>query len=313
MTRLWSRRDTLALASVCAAAPLISPAAGKPAEDKDIAMRHARLAGVGPWGCQFQNIEPTRIIQSDLDLIVIDTSLGDRLATAKDIAAMKRHPAGKERIVIAYLSVGEAETYRSYWQPEWLRNPPAWLAKENPRWEGNYVVQFWDRAWQDILYGSDGAMFDGIIAAGFDGVFLDRVDVAMEWEGDFPDAPRQMSRLVKDLARYARRRRPEFIVIGQNAEPLLALPDYLSAIDAVSKECLLYGLSRDGVANKPDDIAWSLKRLRRARAKRPLPVFAIEYLDQDDAIADARQRLTEWGFKPFIANRALDRLPPDGR
>ena len=42
--------------------------------------------------------------------------------------------------MFAYLSLGEAEDYRFYWQPSWNSRKPAWLHGENPGWRGNYLV-----------------------------------------------------------------------------------------------------------------------------------------------------------------------------
>jgi len=89
--------------------------------------------------------------------------------------------AGKAgRKVLAYLSIGEAETYRPYWQAGWGANgdgtpdatAPSWLLWENPFWEANYVVRYRDPGWQNLIFAS----LDKIFAAGFDGVYLDIVD-----------------------------------------------------------------------------------------------------------------------------------------
>jgi endo-alpha-1,4-polygalactosaminidase (GH114 family) len=36
-------------------------------------------------------------------------------------------------LVIAYMSIGEAEDYRYYWKEEWKNNPPEWLGEETIR------------------------------------------------------------------------------------------------------------------------------------------------------------------------------------
>jgi cysteinyl-tRNA synthetase len=74
------------------------------------------------------------------------------------------------------MSVGEAETYRPYWQTAWEDAPPAWLAAKNEDWVGSYKVKYWTREWRALLYGSQSAYLDQILAAGFDGAFLDVVD-----------------------------------------------------------------------------------------------------------------------------------------
>ena len=79
-------------------------------------------------------------------------------------------------MIISYMSIGEAEDYRFYWQSDWEVGNPVWLDAENPNWKGNYKVRYWDKNWQAIIYGSDGAYLDKIISKGFDGVYLDIID-----------------------------------------------------------------------------------------------------------------------------------------
>ena len=47
------------------------------------------------------------------------------------------------KTVLCYLSIGEAESYRPYWQKSWKTEKPAFLLKENPNWAGNYRVKYW--------------------------------------------------------------------------------------------------------------------------------------------------------------------------
>jgi cysteinyl-tRNA synthetase len=83
---------------------------------------------------------------------------------------------GQRRIVLSYLSIGEAEDYRNYWNEEWYVEPPAWLRLENKDWKGNYEVLYWDKNWQNIIYGTPNSYCQQILNEGFDGVFLDKVD-----------------------------------------------------------------------------------------------------------------------------------------
>ena len=78
--------------------------------------------------------------------------------------------------MISYISIGEAEDYRYYWKNEWISNPPVWLAGENPDWEGNYKVRYWQKEWQNIIYGSESSYIYKIIITGFDGAYLDIID-----------------------------------------------------------------------------------------------------------------------------------------
>lgn len=114
--------------------------------------------------------------KTDYDLLIIDLFYGPAALTAEETASLKQKAGGGRRLVYAYMSVGEAETYRYYWQPQWSDDLPDWLAEANADWENNFKVKYWRPEWQAILYGSEEAYLDKIISAGFDGAFLDVMD-----------------------------------------------------------------------------------------------------------------------------------------
>ncbi len=115
----------------------------------------------------------TALAEAEHEMLIIDTGFsGDDLLTSEDVKRLKKNG----RPVLAYLSIGEAETYRPYWDPSWKQSPPPWLAEENPDWSGNIKVHYWEPAWQKIILGSPDAALDKILDAGFDGVYLDIID-----------------------------------------------------------------------------------------------------------------------------------------
>lgn len=124
----------------------------------------------------------TAVDSTNYDAVIIDAFYNDTLLTSSDVNALKTKPAGNSRLVIAYMSIGEAENYRYYWQSSWSASPPAWLDDENPDWEGNYKVRYWYSSWQDIIYGNDSSYLKKILDAGFDGVYLDIIDAFEYYE-----------------------------------------------------------------------------------------------------------------------------------
>lgn len=113
---------------------------------------------------------------SPADLLIIDLYYGAAPLTRREVARLQEKPQGGRRLVLAYLSVGEAADYRPYWQKHWAAKRPDWLAQPNPAWPDSYRVKYWSRPWRRILYGSADAYLDEIIDAGFDGAFLDVMD-----------------------------------------------------------------------------------------------------------------------------------------
>lgn len=116
------------------------------------------------------------INETDYDIFIIDLFYGDSSLTSGEVSSLRLKSNGGSRRVIAYMSIGEAEDYRYYWQSGWETNPPSWLAEENPNWQGNYKVRYWEKEWQDIIFGNDDSYLKKILDAGFDGVYLDIID-----------------------------------------------------------------------------------------------------------------------------------------
>lgn len=115
------------------------------------------------------------LAETDYDLFIIDLFCAEEILTPADLARLKTKNNGGRRLVICYMSIGEAEDYRWYWKDTWNKNPPAFMCPENPEWEGNYKVKYWYPSWQEIICGKDGYL-SKIVNAGFDGVYLDIID-----------------------------------------------------------------------------------------------------------------------------------------
>lgn len=119
---------------------------------------------------------------TDFDLLIIDAYFHDSLLTYTDIQTLGNKASGGSRIVLAYMSIGEAENYRYYWKNDWNTAPPEWLGEENPDWPGNFRVEYWNPHWQDIIFGNDSSYTKKIVDAGFDGVYLDIIDAFEYYE-----------------------------------------------------------------------------------------------------------------------------------
>ncbi|MDF1512585.1 MAG: endo alpha-1,4 polygalactosaminidase [Anaerolineae bacterium] len=116
------------------------------------------------------------VSRTNYDLIIMDLFHEGQAYTSAELSKLKTKHNGGRRLVVAYVSIGQAEDYRFYWQANWRAGNPVWLDHEDPDWRGNFYVRYWESAWQNIIYGSVDAYIDRTMAAGFDGVYLDRVD-----------------------------------------------------------------------------------------------------------------------------------------
>jgi len=120
---------------------------------------------------------------TNYDALIMDLYFNDTAFTSAEITALKKKANGGTRQVISYMSIGEAENYRYYWQKAWKPGNPVWLDAVNPDWPGNYKVKYWNKDWQSIIYGNDTSYLKKILNAGFDGVYLDIIDAFEYYEG----------------------------------------------------------------------------------------------------------------------------------
>jgi len=309
---------------------------------------HPLLAGVDDWGYMLDGVDLEGLGATAYDLLVVDPTRDGSETTRfspAEIAALKNSPGGP-KIVLAYLSIGEAEDYRFYWgldhgQPgaDWKRRPPAWLGPENRGYPGNFKVHYWDPEWQAIIIHNPGghpvlgeleSALDRILAAGFDGVWLDIID-AFEFfgprgdggNGTRPQAAGDMALFVEALSRYARGVRPGFIVSPQNGatilsedlvHPLSAAEQqaYLDAVDALGVEDILFAGKRDeNNRYRPDLFRVPLIDRFRAAGKR---VLTIDYLTPRAAhfrqpdLDSFFQLAGERGWVPTSSRRNLDEV-----
>ncbi len=117
------------------------------------------------------------VTNTNYDLLIMDLYFNDgNIFSSSEIDELKNKHNGGKRLVICYMSIGEAEDYRYYWDNDWNNNKPTWLDEENPEWKGNYKVKYWQTEWKDIIFGNNESYLKKILDAGFNGVYLDIID-----------------------------------------------------------------------------------------------------------------------------------------
>jgi len=212
--------------------------------------RIARLAAVDHWlyliDVDLSADTVNEIADSAHDLVVLDfipsESANEDYAMAAVVGQLQT--AAHPKLVLAYIDIGQAEEYRSYWREGWEIGDPEWIVSGDPDgWEGNYPVAYWWDEWREIWLDPTDGLIPAVVNVGFDGIYLDWVEaydddnVIAAAENDGVNPVQEMVRWVADIAAAARAIEPSFIVIGQNAADLAVdSSDYRATIDAVSQE-----------------------------------------------------------------------------
>jgi len=274
----------------------------------------------------FAKTKPAAVAQlkeSGRDWIVLDAAFaGNTPWEQADLDAIRSGKAGRK--VVAYLSIGEAEDYRPYWQSEWVNNgkrtatAPVWLGIENSEWKGNYQVRYWNADWQKLMLTA----IDDTMARGFDGVYLDIVDGFETYEqgadGYLDDRMnpetkqtyrRDMVDWVKAIASRARAKNPAALVIPQNGSQLVADKDFVEVISAQGIEDLFTNGNKLQPASHTDEILGHLKILALANK----PVLLIEYPKTPERQALSKKLAKENDLVWLVTDRQLKTLGQSGR
>lgn len=260
---------------------------------------------------------------SGRDWVVLDMNFDDHTKWQRtDIEMIRSQQKGRK--VLAYISIGEAEDYRPYWQKEWVSknklttSAPHWLGIENPEWKGNYCVKYWNADWQKIML----AAMDDVMACGFDGVYLDKVDAFETFEQnghDFIDDRlnpetnqsyrRDMVEWVKTIAGHVRAKNAEALVIPQNGSQLVEHPDFLEDISAIGIEDLFTNGNKVQPKSHTNEVLENLKKM----ASDNKPILVIEYSKSPELQAITRKRSIEDGLVWLVTDRQLKTLGVSGR
>ncbi|HTK12083.1 MAG TPA: MJ1477/TM1410 family putative glycoside hydrolase [Ktedonobacteraceae bacterium] len=244
-----------------------------------------------------------QIAATNFELAVIDYSANNTVFSAQQITALRQ--ATCQRRVVAYLSIGEAESYRPYWQAGWQTGNPSWLGTPDVNWAKNYWVNYWDPAWQQTIYH----YLDAIIAAGFDGIYLDRVDAYQEHYAAGHE--NDMVNFVTNIAQYARTHSPlgdDFGIIVQNAEGLAVNhPDYVHLVTGIGREEVYVK-----AMNKPTSDAARARTEQRLdlfrQGSRGQLVLTVDYTDQADLVSEAYEQSQAKGYVPYATTVNLNHI-----
>lgn len=306
---------------------------------------------VTTWGYQLQGLlgaplDPAALAAAGHDLVVTDFARDGSEATRltpAEVALIKNGPGGRS-VAAAYLSIGEASDFRSFWDAGWTSNglasgillssAPDWLGPTNPDWPESCKVRYWDPEWQEIIYNDAGTgWLDQIVAQGFDAAYLDIVDAYYFWavearaadreagdpaRGDEAEAARRMIDFIVEMTAHARLANPDFFVILQNGEFILDALEgadpvreaaLLDAVGAIAVEDTYYRGARDENNRLAPD-ADKIAVLQRDFLGNGVAVLVVDYVSRPELATNLLRLAAEDGFIAFAApDRELDRLP----
>ncbi|MCA9395920.1 MAG: endo alpha-1,4 polygalactosaminidase, partial [Candidatus Omnitrophica bacterium] len=183
-----------------------------------------------------------------------------------------------------------------------------WVLEEKPDWKDNYIVDMRSEKWHDILLER---VIPEISAKGYRGLFLDTIDTASALYANDPDKYTGILNAPAEIIRKIKIRFPDLMLIPNNGLDLF--DSFGSDVDAVFF-FFLYGMPdfENGSYFRADqnDSDNKTKLLKSIRKKYSLPVFIVDYADENNrkTVLNFIKMNKKNKFKPYIAEKELSRM-----
>jgi uncharacterized protein (TIGR01370 family) len=208
--------------------------------------------------------------------------------------------------LLAYLSLGEVASHRSYFDAV---KAEGILLGENPNWRGTFFVDVRDPRWRQRVIGQ---LVPAMLASGFNGILLDTLDDPGALERADPERYRGMSAAAANLVRALRQAFPQMHLMVNRGYELM--PEIAPVIDCLLGESVYttYDAGRSRYLRVPEgDYQQQVALMKQARAWNPkLRLYSLDYWDPADGKEIRRIYRLERanGFAPYVATPGLDRI-----
>lgn len=259
---------------------------------------------VNNWAYYIRDVKLDVVIASPFEMVVIDRFVGKQQLTKQDVDRVKVQPNGKPRKVLAYLSVGQAESYRGYWNSQWNAKRPLWIGDEDHTWKGVYDIDdISNPEWWKIV----SAMLNQVLEDGYDGVVL--AGVHSYKQENTLTARKKMIDFVIRISQYLNKNNKQFAVLVQDNEELTTDNGYTAAIDGIIKQDLVHTWKSNGITGPKTPVTEFNKsvELLSAFRNKGKNVFVVEYVAGQQWAA-AKKLIDSNRFIGYSAPRQLNVL-----
>lgn len=252
------------------------------------------------WAAYYSDAATPRDL-AGFDLLVLDPDRHPPLAPLSD----------RGQLLLAYVSLTEVGAHRDFFPR--LEGAGA-LLEAHPHWKDARFIDIRNPQWAVMLVER---IVPQMLAAGFDGLFLDTLDDADLLEARDPKRFAGTKDAAIALVRTLRRHYPTIRLMVNRGYAVM--PGIARHVDFVLGESVQGSFDPDTRQyRRPDDsdVAWQVGKLEDAlRHNSRLRILTLDYWDPDDeagirAIYDDQRRR---GFSPYVATPLLDRVVKEPR
>lgn len=235
----------------------------------------------------------------DVDMLVLEAEQGH------DVRSL----VAQGQTVLAYISLGEVEQYRDYYQT--VKNSGAVL-HENKNWPGSFYVDIRNPEWARVLIeeaipellrmGYSGLMFDTLDNA----IFLAQQDGGKD--GQYAGMDTAAVRLVKAIRHHY----PDIhIMVNRGVEILPQIAADINSVLAESTYTMYDFDTKKPVKLKAPDRRYYTEALAKAKQANPsLKIYSLDYWNPDDkkGVAEIYKAQQKQGYIPYVSTVELDEI-----
>jgi len=230
------------------------------------------------------------------DVIVFDRQGHPPLAPIKE----------RQKILLGYLSLGEAETFRDNYQ--WIQDHQL-ILETGPEWKGNPVIDVRKPEWEAYVLK---VLVPETVNRGFDGVMLDTADSVIWLEHTQPQKYTGMQDALVRIIKQMRARYPDMKIMLNRGFPLLEKVG--GDIDMVLAESIYPTSAAQSNTSPPlPDESYQnyVTMLIAAQKKVPyLKIYTLDYLEKDniEGMKNIYKTQRQQGFIPYVGPSGLQAI-----
>ncbi|MEV4703233.1 endo alpha-1,4 polygalactosaminidase [Actinoplanes sp. NPDC049316] len=198
---------------------------------------------------------------------------------AEELAFLK----GRGVQCLGYLSLSEDTGPPADWQ----------RAERNPDWGGTFV-HVSHPGWVSYVVGQAR----DALAAGFDGLFLDTLNVELTFPEDVPH-------LLTLVAAIRAEAGPAYVLANRGFG---MLPRLAELVDGVVFESFSARWTEDGYAPWPPDVLEFHAQIAEQLLRLEVDLYALDYADDPGLTDFAMRRARQFGMQCIVSDRALSRV-----
>ena len=248
-----------------------------------------------PWLVYYSNKAPV-VAFAEYQLLVLDADYHPPLQALSE----------QGKTLLGYLSLGEAESGRAHFEK--IKQAGV-LLQENIYWKGSYYIDLRKPYFPKLVIE---VLIPAILHQGFDGIFMDTLDNAVELERQDPEKYRGMRKAAADLVKGIRLHYPYMPIMMNRAYDLLN--EVAPFINMILGESVYADYNFETKTYQLVDSALYRKQVNLMKgAKRINPrigLYTLDYWYADDAATIRKIYAVQQknGFLPYVATIKLDQI-----